>query len=373
MDDPLLSSDSMPPLHIIAKHAGVSVATVSRVLNKHPSVRPRTANQVMAAIDEINRHSVHDGARVSSRKTAEVAMFFLGVTSNKLGPIFMEVVSGVADELRSLEYRMIFSEIRSIHELENDPRRGELAGGVVLADPQLWNGPELKRMAELLPTVWVMGANSAGTPLDHIVPDNWAVGELAFAYLRDLGCPAVSYMKLPAWFQKVSQVELLRASSFLSAARSAGMDPSVYLSDQADQAARVLGPNVTGMPTPIELVRKFVAEQPRGTGLFVSTDREAAMLYPLLAACGVTPGKDILVVSCDNESPTLAPLFPRPASVDILAREIGRQAVARLLYRIDHRNEPPVIVQLPPKLITPEQATEDERKMAFRSQLGVAQ
>jgi DNA-binding LacI/PurR family transcriptional regulator len=51
------------------------------------------------------------------------------------------------------------------------------------------------------------------------------------------------------------------------------------------------------------------------------------------------PGRDIDVISCNNEMSYLVGLDPRPATIDIGAETIGRRSVEQLLRRIKHPEE----------------------------------
>jgi len=48
------------------------------------------------------------------------------------------------------------------------------------------------------------------------------------------------------------------------------------------------------------------------------------------------PGRDVSVISCNNECALVAGLFPALTTIDIHAEAIGRRAVAQLMWRIEH-------------------------------------
>jgi LacI family transcriptional regulator len=107
------------------------------------------------------------------------------------------------------------------------------------------------------------------------------------------------------------------------------------------------------------LVERLARSRPVPTGLFVSTDETTVNVYPLLRRAGLNPGEDIHIVSCDNEQIRLAGLSPRPATIDIGAEEVGWRAVHRLMSRIDNPSEPPVLINVTPRLVEAEEvATE---------------
>jgi DNA-binding LacI/PurR family transcriptional regulator len=70
----------------------------------------------------------------------------------------------------------------------------------------------------------------------------------------------------------------------------------------------------------------------------------------LLESRGLFPGKDISVVSCDNQEAMLSLVRPRPASVDLRPETIGQLAVARLIHRLQFPEEAALQIQVPPAL-----------------------
>jgi DNA-binding LacI/PurR family transcriptional regulator len=103
------------------------------------------------------------------------------------------------------------------------------------------------------------------------------------------------------------------------------------------------------------LIARLASDMPRGgegpLGLFVSRDEETVHVYRLLRENGVEPGRDVVVISCDNEFVRLSTLHPRPATIDLQAAQIARHAVRRLGARIKHRDEPPVRILVNPHLV----------------------
>jgi LacI family transcriptional regulator len=95
----------------------------------------------------------------------------------------------------------------------------------------------------------------------------------------------------------------------------------------------------------------------RPDGLFVSQDVEAIGLYPMLVQRGIRPGRDVQVISCNNEQSGLAMLSPRPATIDLGTDQIGRWAVTRLVNRIARPSEPPIRMLIAPRLVVPSGGT----------------
>jgi DNA-binding LacI/PurR family transcriptional regulator len=76
-----------------------------------------------------------------------------------------------------------------------------------------------------------------------------------------------------------------------------------------------------------------------------------AEMYPVLQHHRLRPQRDITIISCDNEETRLSSLFPRPASIDPGAEQIGFRAVTRLVSRLQRADEPPILILVAPRLM----------------------
>jgi hypothetical protein len=139
-----------------------------------------------------------------------------------------------------------------------------------------------------------------------------------------------------------------RGQIFGALAHDAGVDWSHYVVSSSPRDGDLFGPRTVVMPTLESLVEQFVKASPRPTGLFIGHDATTAWSHPMLLRMGVVPGRDVKVVSCDNEETRLAGLDPRPPSVDIGSGDVGAVSVRRLAVRIDQPDEAPVMIKVAP-------------------------
>lgn len=89
-------------IYDIAKKAGVSIATVSRVFNNSQSVSEKSRNKVLAVAEEVGYHPQAFAQGLASRKSNTV-MIVVPVISNYF---FMEILGGVQDKLSELNYEL---------------------------------------------------------------------------------------------------------------------------------------------------------------------------------------------------------------------------------------------------------------------------
>jgi DNA-binding LacI/PurR family transcriptional regulator len=104
-----------------------------------------------------------------------------------------------------------------------------------------------------------------------------------------------------------------------------------------------------------EAISRMFSTDPKPTGLFVPNDTATAVAHRVLIRRGIRPGKDIDIISCNNDNSSLIGLDPRPASIDLRPDIIGERAVDQLMRAI-HNPFGPVRANLlvEPRLVTPD-------------------
>jgi DNA-binding LacI/PurR family transcriptional regulator len=81
-------------VYTVANHAGVSIATVSRVLAGSRKVTPQTRERVMQAVEELNFEPNPSARRLAYKKTETIALVFPDIS----GPFYSTVIRGVEQE-----------------------------------------------------------------------------------------------------------------------------------------------------------------------------------------------------------------------------------------------------------------------------------
>src|SRR5439155_10691166 len=199
-----------------------------------------------------------------------------------------------------------------------------------------------------IPAVWMMSRTDFSPDPwgDRVKPDHHAIGELAATYLMGRGHRSLAYLNPDTDLTMYQH----RYTAFRSAAESVGAHPQVYSSRGTDDL------NVEAE----RLVEQWMSASPRPTGLFVPVDRVTLFIYRHLERRGVAPGRDVDIVSCDNEKELLSLMRPPPASIDLNREMIARLAVERLLWRMKNGvSSPSVVTTVSPTLKT-QDAVNDE-------------
>ena len=255
----------------VAKLAGVSIATVSRVINDLDNVRGETAEQVRAAMKQLGYTPprVKRGPKTGRRRatpnvlpSGQIAVLTLGGVQNWLTlPVMASVVGGITREARDLDVWAVLDEMPDPGELSPIFRRREVDGAVVFCQPGTYNDSDLLHLHRHVPVVWVMGGEDALVNVDHVSPDNSGIGRLALRLSRQVAAANISPSSpiRPNW-----PIMRLRAQAFGNAARDVGPFRLELPAQHKQRAVRSLRWRWSAFATRLnELVREF-ANRPAG-------------------------------------------------------------------------------------------------------------
>ena len=336
----------------VAKLAGVTHGTVSRLINGRDGVSKEAAQRIRQAMTKLGYEPKPLGkrrgkvARPAGLRTRNVCLLLVGAGYEMLGiPGFVKVLATVEAELRQRGMALTLAQTDTLAELppcvENRKIDGLLlvgeAGEGIPAAPY-----------RSLPAVWLLSSNTRPHEwADHILPDNERIGAMAADYMAARGHRRVAFYN----DQPEHPGFALRGTAFASAARDLGLECQSFLAGKSGRTSLwgFFGQNNVD----VNLVGKLLAASPRPEAVFLPNDAQLMRLYPLLAQHAIVPGRDLDFLSCDNQDPWLRHLTPALPSIDLNFELIGRRAVEQLMSRITHPDQAQgTRILVPPKPIT---------------------
>jgi LacI family transcriptional regulator len=344
----------------VAKMAGVSLATVSRVINSRPSVAPKKVLAVRQAMERLNyRPSATRPGRVprreSANRTGNIGVYVVGQELRKswlyesnYSSLNMQLLDGINSATRAAGLNMLVDTVNSLDQLPAAVLDKQLDGSLVY--PARVPDAELDELVAAIgqagPVVLVTDREIGQCVNDQIESDNFFIGESAAKYLVQAGCKTLAFMN-----HNPNHPSLRR--------RQCGFAAGLFMEGRQAQwfVSQTNDPDNLHMHGEREkrdysqLLDQMLASDTRPDGLFIPADRSTACVYGLLAERGIRPGRDIKIISVDNFAPYLDGLDPRPPSFDLNMREIGRVAASRLLWRRDNPCEPPAHIMTLPRLV----------------------
>ncbi|MGW1428984.1 LacI family DNA-binding transcriptional regulator [Streptomyces sp. NPDC001108] len=299
----------------VARRAGVSVGTVSNVINRPESVLPRTRDKVLAAIEELGYVRSESARQLRAGHSRIMALLVLDMGN----PFFVDVARGAERAARraGLGVMVCNSDQSPAEEAEYLGLFAEQRVCGVLITPADATGRNLESFGRhRIPFVLV--DRVAGAPgICAVSVDDVRGGALAVGHLLAAGHRSVAYVSGP---DVLSQVRNRRRGA-LAALADAGLPPGALTeipSDRLDVAAgRDAGARLLGLV-------------PRPTAVFCANDLLALGVLQTLYAAGVDVPGEIALVGYDDIEFAAAAAVPltsvrRPAAV------MGRMAAELLL------------------------------------------
>ena len=340
----------------IAKLAGVSHMTVSRVMNNEGNVSPKTTMKIRAVMEEVGYvpqpPSMRRGPRRTeelSFKTGNVAFLTLSKSLEILtkSPVMLSVLNGIDEALASYGMSMIQGAVSATRQLPPIVARGGVDGVIVW--PNLDGVPdETLEILRGYKVVYVMTAIEERLPGDRVQNNNRQVGRLAAEYLHEQGHKRVCYFTPSAHgLQPNLRVRWTAFSNYLGQ-----YDIDFELIEVDQDPLDLLETTVEKEKAILEQVRTIFSGADKPTGIFVTCDSLTAKLYTIFNKAGIRPMADVEIVSCNNEVSILSGLEPKPVIIDIRAEDIGRKAVEQLRRRIANPDiDDKITIEVQPRLI----------------------
>ena len=338
--------------HEVAALAGVSQATVSRVINNHPGISPATVKAVKKSIEALGYDPGHVNTRMGPRsrrhrpstyRRQQVALLYHRKPSLLHAPVFARLMAGIEDELRRIAYNLILRTL-PVGEVFRDAWIPRKIDGAILFYAREEENSGLLRHVRRMPCVNVLGVPGENELFDRITCDNERIGTLAGEHLMSKG-----HTRLVVMEPGSNPFDTVRSQAFMAAAKHAGAESVDCVHDDfLDESRDVQLPNLDAFHRAITKMKQL-PQLP--TAIFAESDMIAVGLYRTLGDHGIAPGEDVEIVGVNNDCSLIDHLTPRPASIDNRTAEIGRKAVEQLLWRIDHPKEPLATILVEPEMM----------------------
>jgi LacI family transcriptional regulator len=182
---------STAPIAAVAARAGVSIATVSRVVNGVPNkASPATAQRVLKAVEALAYRPVGAGRALRERRSRLVAV----LAPNLANPAMAAIAASIEDALRSIGLVMMVCDTHDDPAIQ-DEYLAEMRAQRVQAAVLLGAVPSqgLDTVGEELPLLFI-GRRRPGRPGPFIGIDNWQAGIDAAAYFLERGLPVLGVL-----------------------------------------------------------------------------------------------------------------------------------------------------------------------------------
>lgn len=307
---------SSPTIVDVAREAGVSIKTVSRVLNHEPGVHESTRDQVLKVVEALRYRP-----KQSARSLAGGRSFLIGLLYYDPSAIFVgSVQQGATLRCRELGYHLV---VESLHNDAPDLRqqidRMVLAlrpDGMILTPP-LCDNPEVLAALRDSGTPCVLMSPERDLPgVPSVRMDDVHAAEEITNLLLSLGHQRIAFIKGPP----DQSASALRYQGFVNALRAHGLEPDPEL----------IQPGSFTFASGRDAAHQLLSRRQRPTAVFASNDDMALGVLAAAQRLGLpVPGE--LSVTGFDDSPTAALVWPPLTTVRQPVAEMARRAVEMLV------------------------------------------
>jgi LacI family transcriptional regulator len=311
-----------PTLHDVAAVAGVSIGTVSNVLNHPHKVAPSTNERVLAAIASLgfSRNNMARALASGSTRT-----FGLIVPSFR-NSLFVDIAEGAQRTAAGSRYRLQLANAEADLAAQNDHIEfftGARVTGMLFAPMQNSRFEIGKLRRQGVPVV-LLNFAAPEHDLCTVLVDNEQVGYLAARHLIELGRRRIALVGGRYDLQPTSR----RRRGVLRAVGEAG------------DRVRLEQIEVSGLEAPdgAEVGRRLAERKDRPDAVLAVTDLLGMAIISELVTARIRVPQEVAVMGCDHNSAAWGGAIPL-TSVSMCGEEIGQEGVRLLLEELDSGEE----------------------------------
>lgn len=305
-------------LRDVAQKAGVSIKTVSRVVNDQGEISDDTRQRVQAVIDELGYRPNLIARGLVTQRSYTVGLVFPDITN----PFFPEVARGVQDTARARDYNTLLcnsdenkqEELRTLHSLA-----AQGVDGIIIF-PCFHTNDNLNIFAEQYQPVVSVNSRYDHPHISLVLTDNYGGAKQAVEHLYGRGHRHIAMLS----GLETSPTRGRRVQGFLNTMAALNLP----VTEEAVLA---------GLPTlesGYEAALRLLRQNPQVTAIFAYNDLLALGAIKACKELGRRVPDDCAIIGFDDVQ--LASLVsPALTTIRLDKYDIGRQAMGRLLEMLD--------------------------------------
>nr|WP_276540951.1 LacI family DNA-binding transcriptional regulator [Salipaludibacillus agaradhaerens] len=302
-----------PKISDVAKVAGVSPTTVSRVLNNRGYIGKETREKVHEAMEKINYYPNDIARSLYIKKTFLIGVIF-PTTSN---PFYGQLIFHLENYANSLGYKVLLCNSQGREDKEKSYlqmlQRNQVDGVIA--------GAHNRGIEEYdIPNLPVVGFDrylSKNTPV--VSSDNYEGGRLASQLLIDKGCKNIIHINGPIDLETPAN---LRREAYEKVMRDNQLTPITYETTRDNE----------------EVIKRLFDDHPEVDGIFASDDLIAANVMREARKRNISIPNDLKLIGYDGTQTTRI-LLPELSTIEQPIKDIAEKCVDILIKQIDGERE----------------------------------
>jgi len=314
----------------VAKLAGVSITTVSRVINKVPSVKAANRQKVLEAIKTLKYEPSPLAQRLASGKNNVIALVIPRYEGIFYSFYALELIKSIGNMCAVLKLDLLLRLVEG-----HSPLNLKGIGGIIFADI-IGNRNQLEQaLAEDIPTV-VINNYVDDLEVNCVAIDNLAGAKQATAYLIELGHKKIAHIT----GDLVTQAAQQRLTGYQEALRAKNIsirEDYIIKTDYSRGKARIAAENLLAM-----------SDGP--TAIFVASDSMALEVMAVALEKGKRIPEDLSIVGFDDNPTSLyGPVALTTVRQPLI--KMGEEAVKRLELLMSGKAKNIQKIYLPAQLV----------------------
>ncbi|SJZ32816.1 transcriptional regulator, LacI family [Selenihalanaerobacter shriftii] len=318
----------------IAKESGVSITTVSRVLNDKPDVSSKTKEKVKEVIDRLGYKPSGVARGLVLQKTYTIGLIIPDISN----PFFPEVARGIEDKAKEMDYSVIFCNTDNDHLAEKEAiklMKSKQVDGILLS-LSIENKEELKKLEEDDFPVVQIDRKVPNSELPSVTIDNVLSAYNATEHLIQLGHTQIVHITGDLG-TKTAQDRLKGFKKAINGSEISYKEEWILEGDYSKESG-------------YNLMKSLLKEPPQPTAIFAANDLMAIGAYGAAYDLGLEIPEDISIVGHDDID--IASVI-RPGLTTMVQPkyELGKKAAEILIDELERKNIDKKDEILQPKLI----------------------
>ncbi|MBB5742335.1 DNA-binding LacI/PurR family transcriptional regulator [Microbacterium ginsengiterrae] len=323
-------------MHDVAQLAGVSIKTVSNVINHHPHVRPQTRERVQTAIDQLGYRPNLSARGLRSGRTGVIGLAVPALSEN----YFAELADAVIRAADKRGLSVVVEQTSGDRDRELQAITGSrirLTDGLLFS-PFALGQEDADALDSGFPLV-LLGERIFDGPTDHVTMHNVSSARAAVEHLLDIGRRRIALVGAEGETPAGTSSASLRLAGYQQAFDQAGLELDPRLVRPTNHWSRSGG---------AAAVRELLAEGLPFDGVFALNDALGLGALRALSEAGRRVPEDVAVIGFDNIDEARFST-PSMSSIEAGRSQIALTAVDLLIERIDEKGD-----KRPPRTVKPD-------------------
>ncbi len=315
----------------IAQMAGVSISTVSLVLNQKGYVAPETRRKILGIIEELNYKPLHSARQLATRKTGNIGYIVWDSHFSEVEQFYSHIFLGMEYAVRGSDYYILLTTVKSQFDPKTDlPRylKNNDVDGVALAG----RVPHslIQHLDEQMIPFVLIDYGLSGKSYNSIILDNFNGAYAAIRTLIQSGRKRIGFIGGTSFHPSIKERFRGYKEALEDFDLNSNGDADKYIYLEKTETSRLIGENGAEI---------ILSQQPRPDAIFCCNDTTAFGVMSKIQSLGLRIPDDVAVVGFDD-IPQSEFQSPRLSTVRVSKFTIGREAYILLREIIDNPNLP---------------------------------